>query len=123
MCILAQTPYRRPSVRPSVCLCTCKSVHMHTSPRLYLCMYIIMYVYVCVGVCARANVRARVCLLLSYTNVQVHTRDFSWACKRVCGTTAEGCSNEKYEKSQHFSPAESPISPALGGCIQMTVAL
>ena len=39
--------------------------------------------YVCVGVCARACVRAYVCVL-SYTNVQVHTRDFSWAGMRTC---------------------------------------
>ena len=76
MSTLAQTPYRR----PSVCLYTCKSMHMHTSPRFYLCVYVIMYVCVGLGVCARACERAYVCVL-SYTNVHVHTLDFSWACK------------------------------------------
>ena len=76
MCTHAQTPYR-PSVLKSVRARV--SVHMHTSPRLYVCMY------VCEWVCARVHARERayVCVL-SYTNVQVHTRDFSWACKRAC---------------------------------------
>ena len=77
MCKHAQTQYR-PSVRPYICLCTCNAY----KPAL-VCMYAIMYGYVCVGVCARACKRAYVCVL-SYTNVQVHTRDFSWACKRAC---------------------------------------
>ena len=80
MSTLAQTPYRRPSVRPSVCarvrVCTC----IQGRACIYVCMYVIMYVCVGLGVCARACVRAYVCVL-SYTNVQVHTLDFSWACK------------------------------------------
>ena len=47
---------------------------------IYECMLSCMYVYG--GVCDR-YVRAYVCVL-SYTNVQVHTCDFSWACKRAC---------------------------------------
>ena len=62
MCTLAQTPYRR----PSVCLCTCKSVHMHTSPRLYVvfmyvCNHVCMCVCGCVRACVRASVRMYVC--------------------------------------------------------------
>ena len=78
MCTHAQTPYC-PSVRTYVSLCTCKSVHMHTNPRLYVvCMYVYMYVCnhvcVCVWVCARVRAcEGAYVYVLSYTNVQVHT--------------------------------------------------
>ena len=53
------------AVRPSVCLYTCKSMHMHTSPRLYLCMYVCNHVcmcgFGCVRACVRASVRMYVC--------------------------------------------------------------
>ena len=69
-----------PSVSPSVCA----RVRVYTCIQARACIYVCNHVCMCVcgGVCARACVRAYVCVL-SYTNVQVHTREFLQACERL----------------------------------------
>ena len=75
MCAHAQTPYH-PSVRPCVCLCTCKSVHMHTSPRLYVvCMYVCNHEWMCVCGCVRACVCVCFCTqIFKYIHAIFHRR-------------------------------------------------
>ena len=72
---------------PSVCLCTCKSVHMQTNPRLYVVfMYVCNHVSKWVGGCVRACERACVCMCaFVHKCASAYTRFFmgAQACVRL----------------------------------------